>query len=103
MREHLDPRLIAVLAREDYLAVRYYLPEYPTVFHDPGPFATAARRKRVGSMAGLVVLTRGLAPATGTEVRYIECAKGVKLAYVPLPPGAMLEFYGDQYAVRETP
>jgi hypothetical protein len=52
-------------------------------------------------MAALVVFTKGLAPANGTEVRYIECAKGVKLAYVPLPPGAMLEFYGNQFAIRE--
>jgi 4-amino-4-deoxy-L-arabinose transferase-like glycosyltransferase len=101
VRGQLDPRHVAVLAREDYLVVRYYLPEYRSLFHDPFPFANAPRHKRVGSMAALVVFTKGLAPAKGTEVRYIECAKGVKLAYVPLPPGAMLEFYGEQFAIRE--
>ena len=101
-RGQLDPRQIAVLAREDYLLIRYYLPEYSALFHDPAPYVSAPRHKRVGQMAALVVFTKGLAPGRGTEVRYIECAKGVRLAYVPLPPGAMLELFGDEYTIRET-
>src|SRR5207249_1470709 len=67
VRGQLDPRHIAVLAREDYLLIRYYLPEYSALFHDPAPYVSAPRHKRVGQMAALVVFTKGLAPGRGTE------------------------------------
>src|SRR5206468_1765507 len=53
VRGQLDPRHIAVLAREDYLLIRYYLPEYSALFHDPAPYVSAPRRgRRTGRACG---------------------------------------------------
>ncbi len=101
MRAHFPPDRTIILAREDFLTFRYYLPEYRTWLYDPQPYHNAAKRKHAMSATTLVLFTRGLTPRQNLDVRYAQAADGVTIRYVSIEPGSVLEFYGDRFQVRE--
>ncbi len=102
VRAHFEAQRTIVLAREDFLQARYYLPEYRAWLYDPEPYANAAvMQKRATRATAIVIFTDGLVPRQGLDVRYVEVSPGVQLAYVRIEPGAVLQFYGDRYTVRE--
>lgn len=102
VRASFPPERTVILAREDFLLVRHYLPEYGTWLYDPEPHASAAaKRKRATRTTAIVIFTEGLRPRQSLDVRYVEVAPNVHLAYVAIEPGAVLEFYGESYTVRE--
>ncbi|HEV8230424.1 MAG TPA: hypothetical protein VGQ86_10730, partial [Candidatus Limnocylindria bacterium] len=100
VRAHYSPRSTLVLAREDFLLVRYYLPEFRAWLHDPDPYRLALRRKRANNVSAIVVFTHGLRAASA-EARRVECAKGVQLVYLDIEPGSIVELYGDRYTIAD--
>ena len=91
-----------VLAREDFLLVRYYLPAYRAWLYDPAPHGNdAAKRKKMMRTTTIVIFTEGLTPRQSLAVRSVEVARGVHLFYFTVEPGDVLEFYGERYTVRE--
>ncbi len=100
VREHYSAQKTLILAREDFLLVRYYLPEYRVWFHDPEPFRSTLRRERAPEVTAMVVLTPGLR-AGSSDARHIECGKGAQLVYLAIEPGAVVELYGERYNVAE--
>lgn len=104
VRDHFAPETTIVLAREDYLLVRYYLPEYRAWLYDPQPYQKlTAKRKRAMRSTAIVIFTEGLRPRQQLDVRTVEVAPGIDIAYAPIEPGTVLEFYGERYIVREGP
>ena len=101
VREHYLAKSTLLLAREDFLLVRYYLPEYRTWFHDPEPFRSTLRRKRAPNVNAIVVFTPGL-KATSTEALRVRCAKDVELVYLAIEPGAVVELHDDRYTIAES-
>jgi hypothetical protein len=99
VRENFAPRATMILTREDFLLVRYYLPEYRSRQHDPEPFAHSSRRMRASKVERIVVFTRGLVPDRPVDVRRVQCSKGIELVYLDVVPGAVLEFRGERYTV----
>jgi hypothetical protein len=99
VRRNYPPEKTLVLAREDFLIVRYYLPEYRTWFHDFDPYRYAMRRRRAPRVTAIIVFSPGLRPASA-EARRVECAKGVQLVYLDIDPGSTVELYGERYAVE---
>jgi hypothetical protein len=99
VRENFAPRATMILTREDFLLVRYYLPEYRARQYDPEPFTHASRRMRATRVERIVVFTRGLVPDQPVDVRRVQCSKGVELVYLDVEPGAVLEFNAERYAV----
>ena len=102
VREHYAASTTLLLAREDFLLVRYYLPEYRTWFHDRDPYRTTLRRKRAPNVDAIVVLTPGLR-TTSAEALRVKCAKDVELVYLAIEPGAVVELHNDDYTVAELP
>ncbi|HEY6203167.1 MAG TPA: hypothetical protein VI056_08990 [Candidatus Limnocylindria bacterium] len=102
VREHYSPSTTLLIAREDFLLVRYYLPEYHTWFHDRDPYRTTLRRKRAPNVNAIVVLTPGLR-TTSAEALRVKCAKDVELVYLAIEPGAVVELHNDDYTVAELP
>jgi len=101
VRGHYSAQRTLILAREDYLQVRYYLPEYRVWFHDPDPFRSTLRRKRAPRVTAMVVFTPGLR-ASSSDARRIECGMGAQLVYLAIEPGAVVELYGEHYTVAES-
>lgn len=99
VRERYQPRSTLILTREDFLLVRYYLPEYRARQYDPEPFVRTSRRMRTSRVERIVVFTQGLVPVRQTDVRRVQCRKGVELVYMDIVPGTVLEFQGERYAV----
>lgn len=99
VRDNYQPRTTLILTREDFMLVRYYLPEYRTRQYDPEPFAQASRRMRAGRVERIVVFTAGLVPDRPLDVRRAQCRKGVQLVYMDVVPGSVLEFRGERYAI----
>jgi hypothetical protein len=99
VREQFEPRSTMILTREDFLLVRYYLPEFRARQYDPEPFARAWRRMRAGRVERIVVLTQGLVPEQPLDVRRVQCSTGIDLVYLDVAPDAVLEFRGERYAV----
>jgi 4-amino-4-deoxy-L-arabinose transferase-like glycosyltransferase len=99
VRDNYQPKVTLILTREDFLLVRYYLPEYRTRQYDPDPFTRSSRRMRAGRVEKIVVFTEGLVPDRQLDVRRVLCRKGVELVYMDVVPGAVLEFRGERYAV----
>jgi hypothetical protein len=97
VRNEFEPRTTLILTREDFLLVRYYLPEFRSRQHDPEPFTRASRRMRTGSAERIVVFTPGLVP--DEHVRRAKCRNGVDFVYLDVIPGAVLEFRGERYAI----
>jgi hypothetical protein len=101
VREHYLANTTLLLAREDFLLVRYYLPEYRTWFHDPDPYRSTLRRKRAPKVNAIVVFTPGLT-ATSAEALRVRCAKDVELVYLAIEPGAVVELQDDRYTIAES-
>jgi hypothetical protein len=101
VREHYLASSTLVLAREDFLLVRYYLPEYRTWFHDPEPYRSTLRRKRAPKVSAIVVFTPGLR-TTSAEALRVKCAKDVELVYLAIEPGSVVELQNDSYGVSES-
>ena len=99
VREEFAPRSTLILTREDFLLVRYYLPEYRARQYDPEPFTSASRRMRTGRVERIVVFTPGLVPDQLPDVRSAKCRGGIQLVYLDVMPGAVLEFRGERYAI----
>ncbi|MDQ2951874.1 MAG: hypothetical protein M3R54_06385 [Chloroflexota bacterium] len=101
VRDNYAPRNTLILTREDFLLVRYYLPEYHARQYDPEPYVRSWRRMRIGRVERVVVFTPGLVPEVARDVRRVECAKGkgIQLVYADVVPGAILEFRGERYAI----
>jgi hypothetical protein len=99
VRDNYQPKVTLILTREDFLLVRYYLPEYRTRQYDPDPFTRSSRRMRAGRVEKIVVFTEGLVPDRQLDVRRVLCRKGVELVYMDVVPGAVLEFRGERYAI----
>ena len=102
VKEHFGAADTIVLAREDFLLVRHYLPAYRAWLYDPAPHGSgAAKRKRIMRTTTIVIFTEGLTPRQSLDVRSAEVARGVTLSYFTVEPGEVLEFYGERYMVRE--
>ncbi|MDP9264998.1 MAG: glycosyltransferase family 39 protein [Chloroflexota bacterium] len=101
LREHFPKERTIVLAREDFLLVRYYLPEYRAWLYDPDPYASSRMRKRAMRATAIVIFTQGLRPRQELDVRYVEAAPGVAIEYVPIEPGSVVEFSGERFMVRD--
>lgn len=103
IRANFAPDSTIVLAREDFLHVRYYLPEYRVWYYDPDPYlAEAHRHMKTPSRATTVVLfSQGLRPMRPQELRYADLAQDVRLPYFTTEPRTVLEFTGTRFSVRE--
>ncbi len=101
LRAHFPKERTIVLAREDFLLVRYYLPEYRAWLYDPEPYASPRMRKRAMRATAIVIFTQGLRPRHELDVRYVEAAPGVPIAYVRIEPGSVVEFSGERFMVRD--
>ena len=101
VREHYSANTTLLLAREDFLLVRYYLPEYRTWFHDRDPYSRTFRRKRAPKVDAIVVFTPQL-QATSLDARRVTCAKDVELVYLAIEPGAVVELQDDRYTIAES-
>jgi hypothetical protein len=101
VRENYPATTTLLLAREDFLLVRYYLPEYRTWFHDRDPYSRTFRRKRAPNVNAIVVFTPQL-QATSAEALRVKCAKGVELVYLAIEPGAVVELHDDRYTIAES-
>jgi hypothetical protein len=99
VRENYQPKGTLILTREDYLLVRYYLPEYRARQYDPEPFTQSSMRMRARRVDRVVVFTAGLVPDRQLDVRHVQCKKGVELVYMDVTPDSVLEFKGERYAV----
>jgi hypothetical protein len=102
VRAHYPASTTLLIAREDFLLVRYYLPEYRTWFHDRDPYSSTLRRRRAPNVTAIVVLTPGLR-TTSAEALRVRCAKDVELVYLAIEPGAVVELHNDEYTVTEPP
>lgn len=103
VRSNFAPRSTVILTREDFMLVRYYLPEYRSRQYDPDPYVRTSRRIRI-RVERVVVLTAGLVPERVMDVRRVRCDKrGVELVYLEVVPGSVLEFHGERYAVASPP
>lgn len=100
VREHYSPSATLLIAREDLLLVRYYLPEYTTWFHARDPYSSTFRRRRAPNVTAIVVLTPGLRTTSANALR-VKCAKDVELVYLAIEPGAVVELRDDEYTVAE--
>ncbi|MDE3112294.1 MAG: hypothetical protein KGK34_05060 [Chloroflexota bacterium] len=103
VRRGYPPGSTLIVARDDYLLVRYYLPEYHAMYWDPDPYRREAKRARMLRATNVLVFTAGLRPAHKGDVRRIRVAPGVDVAYFSIDRSSVLELDGDQYAVREMP
>jgi hypothetical protein len=101
VRENYSANTTLLLAREDFLQVRYYLPEYRTWFHDRDPYSRTFRRKRAPKVDAIVVFTPQL-QATSLDARRVTCAKDVELVYLAIEPGAVVELQDDRYTIAES-
>lgn len=104
VRANFSTESTIVLAREDYLQVRYYLTDYRTWYYDPEPYAQPPlKRKRMParSTTTVVLFTRGLQPREERDLRYVDLGPNIRLAYFVVEPGAVLEFAGARFGVRE--
>lgn len=99
VRTNYAPAATMILTREDYLLVRYYLPEYRARQYDPEPFVHSSGRMRARTVERIVVFTRGLVADQPLDVRRVQCSKGIELVYLDVLPGAVLEFKGERFAV----
>lgn len=101
VRAHYLVGTTLLLAREDFLLVRYYLPEYRTWFHDRDPYRSTLRRKRAPKVNAIVVFTPGLQTTSADALR-VRCAKDVELVYLAIDPGSVVELRDDIYTVVES-
>ena len=92
-----------VLAREDFLLVRHYLPQYRAWLYDPEPHRNGmAKSKKTMRTTTIVMFTEGLRPRPGLQVSEVEVAPGIRLSYFTVEPGEVVEFSGERFMVRDT-
>lgn len=92
-----------VLAREDFLLVRHYLPQFRAWLYDPEPHRRGmAKSKKAMRTTTFVLFTEGLQPRPGLQVTEVEVAPGVSLSYFTVEPGEVIEFSGEYFMVRDT-
>ncbi len=105
IRANFAPDATMVLARDDYLHVRYYLAEYPTWYYDPDPYVKQQQlhKKTPPRTTTVVLFSRGLQPLRPQDVQHADVAPGVTLSYFIVEPGTVLEFSGTRFRVREPP
>lgn len=104
VRREFASRSTLIVARDDYLLVRYYLPDYRTMYWDPDPYGhMSSTRHRAMRPTNIVVFTAGLQPERAGDIRRIEVADGVDLAYLSLDRGSVFELDGEKYVVRDAP
>ncbi len=103
VRANFPPAATIVLAREDYQQVRYYLGDYNAWYYDPDPYAKSLKKRRMpaSTTTTVVLFTRGLQPQQPQDLRYVEVAPDVQLGYFVVEPGAVIEFNGTRFGVRE--
>lgn len=103
IRANFDGRATVVLAREDYLHVRYYLTEYTAWYHDPDPYAPRLRvnRRMPRTASAVVLFSATLQPMRQQEVKALAVGDGVTLRYLPVDPDGVVEFSGTRFGVRE--
>ena len=101
VRDNYAPRSTLILTREDFLLIRYYLPEYRSRQYDPDPYVRTSRRMRTGRVERIIVFTAGLVPDSARDVRRVQYVTGkrIELVYLDVVPGAILEFRGERYAI----
>jgi hypothetical protein len=91
-----------ILAREDFLTARYYLPEYRAWRYDPAPHESRVmQRRRALRATSIVVFTEGLEPRSPIDVRVIRLASGIRICQLLIQPGDVVELSGDHYRVRD--
>lgn len=100
VRSHFAATNTLILARDDFLQVRYYLPEYRIWFHDPDPYHPAIHRRRTKNVAAIVVFTPGLVADNALGAQTLQCRRDVQLVYLPVESDSVVEFYGPFYTVR---
>ena len=101
--EHFPTDRTVVLAREDFLLVRHYLPQYRAWLFDPEPHRSGmSKSKKTMRTTTIVMFTEGLQPRAGLQVSQVELAPGVRLAYFTVEPGEIVEFSGERFTVRDT-
>jgi 4-amino-4-deoxy-L-arabinose transferase-like glycosyltransferase len=103
VREHFPSETTIILAREDYLHVRYYLGQYRTWYYDPAsrPPSAQLHQETPQRTMTVVLFTTGLRPQRPQELRYATLAPDLALAYFVVEPGEVLEFSGTRFGVRE--
>lgn len=101
VRENYVASRTLLLARDDFLLVRYYLPEFRTWLLDRDPYRSTFRRKRAPKVDAIVVFTPGLY-TTSTEALRVKFAKDVELVYLAIEPGAVVEVQDDRYTIVES-
>lgn len=103
VREHFPSDTTIILAREDYLHVRYYLGQYRTWYYDPvsRPPQAQLHQETPQRTMTVVLFTTGLRPQRSQELRYATLAPDLALAYFVVEPGEVLEFSGIRFGVRE--
>jgi len=91
-----------ILAREDFLTARYYLPEYRAWRYDPAPHESRViQRRRALRATNIVVLTEGLVPRSLSDVRSIRLGSGRHIYQLNVQHGDVLELTGDLYRIRD--
>lgn len=102
LRAHFPASETIILAREDFLTARYYLPEYRAWRYDPVPYENRViQRRRAMRATSIVVFTNGLVPRSSIDVRVIRLASGIRIRQLSIQPGDILELSGDRYRVRD--
>lgn len=95
IRAGLPAATTTLLAREDYLLARYYLPEYPAWLYDPAPAAPGDPPKAVGGT--VVVFTPDLELRQSLPVRLLAGAGGLRV----VADGGSLRLFGRDPVARE--
>lgn len=91
-----------ILAREDFLTARYYLPEYRAWRFDPAPRdSRVMNRRRAQRATSIVVFTDGLEPRTPGDVRLVHLRSGIRFYQLPVQRGDIVELSEDRYRIRD--
>lgn len=102
MRAHFVPAETIILAREDFLTARYYLPEYRAWRYDPAPHERRVmQRWRPLRATNIVVFTNGLEPRSANDVRVIRVAPRIRIRQLTIQPGDIVELTGHHYRIRD--
>ena len=100
IRGHFDPHATALLAREDYQQVRYYLAEYRAWLYDPAPARSSDPKKDIGG-AALVIFTPDLVLRQQIATQRTNVGgEADRLIYVPAP-AATVQLLGIDPIARE--
>ena len=102
VRAHFPAAETIILAREDFLTARYYLPEYRAWRFDPAPYpGRVMQRRRALHATNIVVFTEGLEPRSPSDVRFIRLTSGIRISQLAVQHGDIIELSGDRYRIRD--